>query len=85
MSLVQPHVIWDASQLPPVDIPKPASAKPEKRDGFSPYRGLIGQVRFAIILGDSNCLGGRLPTSFSVVNWMPSIPAAGYPCITLVG
>lgn len=49
LSLVQPHVIWDASQLPPVDIPKPAPAKQEEKGWILiPTGGSSGQVRFAI-------------------------------------
>lgn len=49
LSLVQPHVIWDASQLPPVDIPKPAPARQEEKGWILiPTGGSSGQVRFAI-------------------------------------
>lgn len=87
LSLVQPHVIWDASQLPPVDIPKPASAKPEEKGWILvPTGGSSGQVRFAIHTWETLTASVEgCQRHFSVVNWMPSIPAAGYPCITLVG
>lgn len=49
LHLVKPHVIWDSSQLPQLDIPEPTPAKPEEKGWILvPTGGSSGQVRFAI-------------------------------------